>query len=177
MKIPFTSRIADISSLTLLAVVLYTSQPEKQAPTSIAPPKPQTPVTVAALIVPANEAYFDLIVETSECLGENLWIGGKLECIPAADLNRAGHTPKNRQFALKELTATGLSTYNSYKLRNTNGTLKAIGASHGKVFLQLQEGRMQLQPTSGEAPIIMAYQRTLPEAVYRNDSAGNWICE
>lgn len=174
MKIPFTSRIADISSLTLLAIVLYTSQPEKQQPATITPPPPevQTPVTVAALTVPTNEAYFDLIVETAECLGENLWIGGKIECIPAAD------DPKKirRQFAVKELTATGLSTYNSYKLRNNYGTLKAIGDKNGRVFLQLQEGPMQLQPTSGDAPIVVAYQRTLPEAIY-DDSAGNWICE
>ncbi|MBC5775793.1 hypothetical protein H8S95_17090 [Pontibacter sp. KCTC 32443] len=178
MKIPFTSRIADISSLLLLAVVLYTSQPEKkQEPTSIAPPKAQPPVTVAALTVPTNEAYFDLIMETSECLGENLWIGGKVECVPARGINTTNQTLNQRKFALKELTATGLSTYNSYKLRNTNGTLKAIGDKNGKVFLQLQEGQMQLQPTSGEAPIIVAYQRTLPEAVYRDDSVGNWICE
>jgi hypothetical protein len=173
MKIPFTSRIADISSLTLLAVVLYTSRPEKQQEPMRTPPETeQPPVTVAALLVPSNEAYFDLIVETSECLGENLWIGGKVECIPepAANYN-------HRQFAVKELTATGLSTYSSYKLRNTNGTFKAIGAKNGRVFLQLQEGQMQLQPVTGEAPIKMAYQRTLPEAVYQNNTAGNWICE
>jgi hypothetical protein len=174
MKIPFTSRIADISSLTLLAVVLYTSQPEKQPPATIAPPEVQTPVTIAALTVPSNEAYFDLIVETSECLGENLWIGGKIECVPA------GNNPKtkkvHRQFAVKDLTATGLSTYNSYKLRNNYGTLKAIDDKNGRVFLQLQEGPMQLQPTSGDAPIVVAYQRTLPEAIY-DKGAGNWICE
>ena len=174
MKIPFTSRIADISSLTLLAVVLYTSQPEKQEPATIAPPEKQTPVTVAALTVPTNEAYFDLIVETSECLGENLWIGGKIECIPAAENLKTKKA--QRQFAVKELTATGLSTYNSYKLRNNYGTLKAIGDRNGRVFLQLQEGPMQLQPTSGDAPIVVAYQRTLPEAIY-DDNAGNWICE
>lgn len=178
MKIPFTSRIADISSLTLLAIVLYTSQPEKQQELqTIAPPAAQPPVTVAALIVPSNEAYFDLIVETSECLGENLWIGGKIECIPAEDRLANGQPAYRRKFAVKELTATGLNTYNSYKLRNTNGTLKAIGDKNDRVFLQLQEGQMQLQPTSGEAPIIVAYQRTFPESIYRNNSAGNWICE
>jgi hypothetical protein len=178
MKIPFTSRIADISSLLLFAVVLYTSRPEKQQePQTIAPQIKQSPVTVAALSVPTNEAYFDLIMETSECLGENLWIGGKIECIPADTVIKLSQHSRSRHFALKDLTATGLNTYNSYKLRNTNGTLKAIGDRNGRVFLQLQEGQMQLQPTTGEAPIIVAYQRTLPEAVYHDDSAGNWICE
>ncbi|NDK56883.1 hypothetical protein [Pontibacter fetidus] len=176
MKIPFTSRIADISSLLLLAVVLYTSRPDRQEQNQpVATHIKQAPVTVAALTVPANEAYFDLIMETSECLGENLWIGGKVECIPADTVLKLSQ--QARHFAVKDLTATGLSTYNSYKLRNTNGTLKAISDKNGRVFLQLQEGQMQLQPTTGEAPIIVAYQRTLPEAVYHDDSAGNWICE
>lgn len=170
------SRISDITSLLLLAFVLYTSQPEKpqiQA-SSAQPGPPPTPVTLAALTVPADEAYFDLIVETAECLGENLWIGGKIECLSPDGAPKAPLT--QRRFAVKELTATGLSTYNSYNLRNNYGTLKAIGDKSGRVILQLQEGPMQLQPTSGEAPIIVAYQRTLPEAVY-NDSAGNWICK
>ncbi|MEJ8758423.1 hypothetical protein WG947_15525 [Pontibacter sp. H259] len=174
MKKPIISRISDITSLVLLAFVWYTSLPEKeqkQTSTVTYSPSP-TPVTVAALVVPANEAYFDLIVETSECLGENLWIGGKVESIPATTNNYT-----HRNFTLKELTATGLNTYSSYKLRNTNGTLKAIEDEEGRVFLQLQEGQMQLQPTSGEAPIIMAYQRTLPEAVQQDDSVGNWICK
>jgi len=174
MKKPLISRISDISSLVLLAFVLYTSRPEKQEQTSMAipSPPPATPVTLAALTVPTNEAYFDLIVETSECLGENLWIGGKVECItvPATNYN-------HRRFAVKELTATGLNTYSSYKLRDTSGTIKAIEDKNGRVFLQLQEGQMQLQPTSGEDPIIMAYQRTLPEAVQKDNTAGNWICE
>lgn len=170
------SRISDISSLLLLAFVLYTSQPEKpQKQASSAPPSPPaTPVTLAALSVPADEAYFDLIVETAECLGENLWIGGKIECLSPEDASKA---PLNmRRFAVKELTATGLSTYNTYKLRNNYGTLKAVGDKSGHVILQLQEGPMQLQPISGEAPITVAYQRTLPEAVY-HDTVGNWICK
>ena len=174
MKKPLISRISDISSLVLLAFVLYTSQPEKQQEQTsmVKPSQPATPVTLAALTVPTNEAYFDLIVETSECLGENLWIGGKVECITAPATNH-----NHRKFAVKELTATGLNTYSSYKLRDTSGTIKAIEDKNGRVFLQLQEGQMQLQPTSGEAPIIMAYQRTLPEAVQQDNSTGNWICE
>ena len=88
MEKPLISRISDISSLVLLAFVLYTSQPEKQ----------------------------------------------------------------------QEQTSM-------------------VKDKNGRVFLQLQEGQMQLQPTSGEAPIIMAYQRTLPEAVQQDNSTGNWICE
>ncbi|MBB6609774.1 hypothetical protein H7F15_01875 [Pontibacter sp. Tf4] len=176
MKKHLISRISDISSLLLLAVVLYTSQPQapqKQTSHVHAGPPP-APVTLAALTVPSNEAYFDLIVETSECLGENLWIGGKVECLPPAGKPKA--TFAQRRFAVKELTATGLSTYNSYKLRNNYGTLKAISDRSGHVILQLQEGPMQLQPTTGEAPIIVAYKRTLPGAVH-DDSVGNWICK
>lgn len=169
------SRVSDIASLALLAAVLYTSQPQKQqAPGNVLHSEPPPPVTIAALTVPANVAYFDLIVETSECLGENLWIGGKIECLPPA--NKHSQRLTQRRFAVKELTATGLSTYNSYKLRNNYGTLKATDGKGGKVFLQLQEGPMQLQPVTGEAPIIVAYQHTLPEAVY-DHSAGTWICE
>ncbi|NEM96536.1 hypothetical protein [Pontibacter burrus] len=176
MKKHLISRISDISSLLLLAFVLYTSQPQepqKQMRT-VPPSPPPAPVTLAALTVPTDEAYFDLIVETSECLGEKLWIGGKIECLTTLDSH--GRKPALRKFAVKDLTATGLSTYNSYKLRNNYGTLKAIGDKNGRVFLQLQEGPMQLQPTTGEAPITVSYERTLPEAIY-HDTDGNWICK
>ncbi len=173
MKVPILSRISDVASLLLLAAVLYSSQPEKHTEPMPQPqlhqPKPSPPVTLAALDTPAQVTYFDLIVETTECLGENLWIGGKVVSLPA-------HGSERPHFALQDLTAAGLNTYSYYKLRNTSGALKVASDKKGNLYLQLQDGQMQLQPVSGET-ITVAYQRNLPEPVYQTETAGNWICK
>ncbi len=135
--------------------------------------KEQTIVTLAASEAPDEEAYFDLIAETSDCLGENLWIGGKVEA--AAD-SRTGDSPSHKVYKVKELTATGLNTNNSYTLRDSKGTLTAISDEDGNIYVQIGEGRLQLVPESGKDPIVVAYQ-PWANAGQAEGIAGKWSCQ
>ena len=174
MKRFFTLTTSDLSLLVTLTTILFVScstrvenEANRQAGLETAKIVKELPViTVAKLDNPAtNQGYFDLIVETSNCLGENLWIGGKLE-------SKTGETPRTSEYEVTQLTATGLSSNISYTFANKEGTIKAVGTDAGVVYLQLQEGLLQLQPSVNPTPIALAFHKQ-EEA----DSPGYWSCK
>ncbi|MFD2514168.1 hypothetical protein ACFSRY_09845 [Pontibacter locisalis] len=144
-----------------------------EAETEIMASKEVTAVTVAAIERPSDEVYFDLIANTSNCLGEDLWLGGKLESSDKVHLSKSGAISKTKVYEVTELTATGLNTNNNY-LINNSGTLQAKYDEKGVVFLQLNEGEIKLKPYHSAAPIVVAYQ---PEDGYFDGTLGRWSCK
>jgi hypothetical protein len=125
-------------------------------------------VTVATLnATAANKGYFDLIVETADCLGENLWIGGKLE-------NITEEITGEDEFKVTQFTVTGLKSNLSYALENTEGTVKAVSTKAGIMQLQLQEGILKLRPISSSAQISIAYHTSSDISEY---NSGYWSCK
>ncbi|WP_242926128.1 hypothetical protein [Pontibacter vulgaris] len=139
--------------------------------------KEQTAVTVMAsqTQTQTEEAYFDLIAETTDCLGENLWIGGKVETVVQAESN-TGDSPDQKVYQVKDLTATGLSTNKTYTLQNSAGTLNAVSDADGNIYVQLGEGQLQLMPTSGSKPVVMAFQ-PWADTEQTEGMAGKWRCQ
>jgi len=177
-----TSVSSDLSLLaSLFLMLLYSSctaridrnaqEPATEQETPVAAVQ-KTPVTLAAIEAPAGEAYFDLIAETTDCLGENVWIGGKVESADKLALSKTGALRKTKVYQVTELTATGLSTNHSYTFRDQNNALLAIVDNDGKVNLQLRDGALQLSTMPGDAPIVLAFHQTA------SVSAGtDWSCQ
>ncbi|MHC2990646.1 hypothetical protein OB13_03255 [Pontibacter sp. HJ8] len=125
---------------------------------------------------PIEEAYFDLIANTSGCLGEDLWIGGKVESTNKVALSKAGAITNEIVFEVKDLTATGLNTNSYYTLRDTAGTLKAFYDEEGVLRIQVQEGPLKLVPRAGHGSILVAYHA--PAAGEKqNSNDGSWLCQ
>ncbi|WP_299817869.1 hypothetical protein [uncultured Pontibacter sp.] len=141
---------------------------------TVAPQKPAA-VTVAAIKRTSDEVYFDLIAETKNCLGENLWLGGKLESTDKVVLSNSGAFSKTKVFTVTELTATGLSSNNAYQV-NSNNTLQARYDNKGTIYLQLNDGQMQLKPYPSADPIMVAYQPN-PNDGYFDGTLGRWSCK
>ncbi|MBF9252940.1 hypothetical protein I2I11_06530 [Pontibacter sp. 172403-2] len=177
---------SDLSDLTLLAslflmVLLYASctarvdrnaqetAPEQEMPVAAVQ---KTPVTLAAIEAPADEAYFDLIAKTADCLGENVWIGGKVESADKLALSKTGALRKAKVYRVTELTATGLNTNHSYTFRDQDNALLAIGDNDGHVKLQLRDGALQLSTMPGDAPIVVAFQQTASVG-----AGSDWSCQ
>jgi hypothetical protein len=133
-------------------------------------------VTVAAMEEPIDEAYFDLIANTTACLGEDLWIGGKVESTNKVSLSKAGAITKHKVYEVTDLTATGLNTNSYYTLRDTAGTLRAVSDDEGVLRIQLRDGQLQLMPRVGRGSIMVAYQApTASNQKYNAD--GKWRCQ
>lgn len=177
MKRIFTLNISDLPFLITLVTILFSScstRVEKEAmdqagleTTKIVKEIPV--ITVATLdAVATDEGYFDLIVETSGCLGENLWIGGKLE-------SKTGGTTGENEFDVTQFTATGLNSNVSYALENQAGTIKAVSNEAGVLQLQLQEGLLKLRPVTSSGPILIAYHKN--ESDKPEYQPGYWSCK
>ena len=141
--------------------------------TQAAAPK-QNPVTIAAIEKTSDEVYFDLIAETDQCLGENLWLGGKLESTDKVVLSDTGAFSKVKEFVVTELTATGLNSNNLYQVNNSN-LLQAKYDEGGIIYLQLNTTQMQLRSYAKAEPIVVAYQPQAEES-YFDGSLSNWRC-
>ncbi|QCR24174.1 hypothetical protein [Pontibacter sp. SGAir0037] len=136
----------------------------------------QPAVTVASLGEAAEETYFDLIANTSNCLGEDLWIGGKIESAKKLVMTQTGSTSLQKVYEVKELTATGLHSNNSYTLLNDAGTLKAVCDESGVLYIKLAEGPLQLVSEESTKPLTVAYEPVL--AVNSEDGkTGIWSCK
>lgn len=135
-------------------------------------------VTVAAIQAPEDEAYFDLIAETSSCLGENLWIGGKVESSRQMALTKSGDITHIKVYRIKELTATGINSNQSYTFEENAGILKATYAGSDMLHLQLNDGELQLMHSAatGAEPVVLAYHTTKPNEL-QTGKAGNWSCK
>jgi hypothetical protein len=133
-------------------------------------------VTIAAIEKPTDEIYFDLIAKTYNCLGEDLWLGGKLESSDDVKLSKSGAISKTKVYKVTELTATGLSTNTSYLLNNNTKTLNAKFDEKGVIYLQLNEGKMQLKPYQSATPIVLAYQPN-SKADQADEALGSWSCK
>jgi hypothetical protein len=133
-------------------------------------------VTVAAIEEPIDEAYFDLIANTSACLGEDLWIGGKVESTNKVSLSKAGAITKHKVYEVKDLTATGLNTNSYYTLRDSAGTLRAVSDEEGVLRIQLQDGQLQLMPRVGRGAIMVAYKAPATNS-QKYSADGNWKCQ
>ncbi len=167
MKKIFTPGFSDVTSLSLLFLILLlqvscTARVEQQEQQAIVPiaTTQNTSVILGVLEAPAGEVYFDLIAETADCLGENVWIGGKLESTDNLALSKTGALRKSKAYQVKELTATGLSTNHNYTFRDQNNALQAVVAEDGTIRLQLRNGALQLSTMPGDAPIVLAFQQT-----------------
>ncbi|MBC5993913.1 hypothetical protein [Pontibacter cellulosilyticus] len=181
----FTSKFSDYTlfayffiALLLGACSTHVEQDKKEstAETETAAPQKHSAVTVAAIEKTADEVYFDLIAETDNCLGEDLWLGGKLESTDKVVLGNSGAFSKTKVFTVTELTATGLSTNNTYLVSNNNNLLQAKYDNKGTIYLQLRDGQMQLKAYPTAKPIVVAYQLD-PEEGYYDGSLGNWRCQ
>ncbi|MBD1397278.1 hypothetical protein H9Q13_08890 [Pontibacter sp. JH31] len=180
----FTLETSDLSLwvvLTALLLVSCSPKVEHKAENLTSSPQATTApsvgaITVAAMDEPVEEAYFDLIAKTSACLGEDLWIGGKVESTNKVALSKAGAITKQKVYEVKDLTATGLNTNSYYTLRDSAGTLKAIANEEGVLQIQLQEGSLKLLPRTGQGAILVAYQA--PSAGTQAKSReGSWHCQ
>ncbi|WP_018476187.1 hypothetical protein [Pontibacter roseus] len=138
--------------------------------------RPTEILTVAAIEEPTEAAYFDLIANTSACLGEDLWIGGKVESTDRVALSEAGAVTRHKVYELRDLTATGLNSNSFYTLWGGTDALKAVFDEAGVLRVQLQEGDLQLIPKTGNAPILVAYHAP-EQGTQQNDSYGSWQCK
>ncbi|MDX5421552.1 MAG: hypothetical protein LPK14_04810 [Hymenobacteraceae bacterium] len=150
------------------------SDEQKAAPTPVAA-KEVPAVTVAAIEGTSDEVYFDLIAETTNCLGENLWFGGKLEGATHLAPGNAGADSPKRTYEVTELTATGLSSNQSYVIENSSKTLKAYSDEDGVIYIQLSEGKLRLAPKAGSSPVIVAYNPSQSDD-YFDGVADRWSC-
>lgn len=163
-------------ALTLGACSTHVEQDKKTTEPEAVAAKEAASVTVAAIEQPSDEVYFDLIAKTSNCLGEDLWLGGKLESTDKVQLSNSGAISKTKVYKVTELTATGLNTNNSYLVNNNAGTLQAKYDEKGVIYIQLSEGKMQLKAYPSAAPIVVAYQPN-PDDGYFDGSLGRWSCK
>ena len=176
---------SELSDLTLLAslflmVLLYNSctarvdRNAQEPATEQEPPmaaEQKAPVTLAAIEAPAGEAYFDLIAATADCLGENVWIGGKVQSADKLALSKTGALHKTKVYQVTELTATGLSSVTWYTFRDQDNALLAVDDNDGHVNLQLRDGALKLSPMPGDAPIVVAFHQTASVG-----SGTDWSC-
>ncbi|WP_439880640.1 hypothetical protein ACSX1A_15975 [Pontibacter sp. MBLB2868] len=136
-----------------------------------------TSVTVAAIEKSSDEVYFDLIAKTTNCLGEDLWLGGKLESTDKVTFSNSGAISKTKAYKVTELTATGLNTNNSYLVNNNAGTLWAKYDEKGVIYLQLSEGKMQLKAYPSATPVVVAYQPNPQDGERPDGTLGRWSCQ
>ncbi|GHA65841.1 hypothetical protein [Pontibacter akesuensis] len=139
-------------------------------------PKQAPAVTVAAITEPSEEVYFDLVARTSNCLGENIWFGGKLVSEEKISLASSGAITEAKVYRIAELTATGLNSNKNYQVSNDKNTLKAVTGSQGEVYIQLTQGELLLLPQEDEQPLVLAYQPN-PTDGYYDGMPGRWSCE
>lgn len=131
--------------------------------------------SVASIEEPAEETYFDLIAKTSSsCLGEDLWIGGKVESANKLVKNRAEGSKLQKVYEVKELTATGLNSNTIYTLLNEEGTLQAVCDESGVLYIKLAEGPLQLVSSSDDSPVTVAYEPIF--AINTSSEGGQWSC-
>ncbi|WP_276498583.1 hypothetical protein [Pontibacter litorisediminis] len=150
---------------------------EQQTPTVAVVASKEVPaITVASFQSQSDEVYFDLIANTSNCLGENLWFGGKLESQSKAVLASSGAYTQQKVYRVTELTATGLNSNNSYRVNNSGNTLRAVVSETGEIFLQLSQGQLQLEPQANAKPLVLAYQPN-PKEGYYDGTVGRWSCK
>lgn len=135
----------------------------------------QPAATVASIEVPTEEAYFDMIAKTSSCLGEDLWIGGKVQTSAKVIKTAAGSTNIQKVYEVKDLTATGLNSNDNYTLLNEEGTLKAVYDEEGVLYIKLAEGPIKLISKSGTKPLTVAYEPVL--AINSEGESGFWRCK
>ncbi|MDX5436756.1 MAG: hypothetical protein LPK03_06145 [Pontibacter sp.] len=151
-------------------------QQDMEATATTVGPKDVPTVTVAAIENQSDEVYFDLIANTSSCLGEDLWFGGKLESYNKALLANSGAFSQQKVYRITELTATGLNSNNSYLVNNKANTLRAVVDKDGTIFLQLSQGQLQLVPQEKSKPVVLAYQPKATDG-YLDGSVGRWSCK
>ncbi|GAB3202859.1 hypothetical protein ABID22_001107 [Pontibacter aydingkolensis] len=179
----FTSKISDYTSFFFFALVLFLpsctthveQETEEATTTTNFAPEKASLITVAAIERTADEVYFDLIAETDNCLGEDLWLGGKLQSTDKVVLSNSGAFSKTKEYVVTELTATGLNSNNTYQVNNNNNLIRAKYDNKSTIYLQLSDGHMQLKPYPSAAPIVVAY-KTVPENGYYEGSLGQWRC-
>lgn len=176
MKKIFTLNTSKLSFLITLVAFLFSScstrvEKEAQNSTGLETTKiiKEIPViTVATLDTTAiSGGYFDLIVETTGCLGENIWIGGKLE-------DESEGTTGEPEFEITQFTATGLNSNVSYALENEEGTIKAVSNEAGVIQLQLQEGTLKLRSITSSGQIAITYHNDPDKSGY---PSGYWSCK
>ncbi|WP_299760249.1 hypothetical protein [uncultured Pontibacter sp.] len=154
-------------------------EPEQKQPdaaVAVVASKKVPTVTVASFQNQSDEVYFDLIAKTSNCLGEDLWFGGKLESHSKAVLASSGAYSHQKVYKVTELTATGLNSNSSYKVDNNANTLHAVVDKDGVIFLQLSQGQLQLVPQANGESVVLAYQPNANEG-YFDGSIGRWSCK
>lgn len=183
-----TPVISDLNLLTLLILPLLMlvscsprverdadNQQDMEATATIVGPTDVPAVTVAAIENQSDEVYFDLIANTSNCLGEDLWFGGKLESYNKAVLANSGAFLQQKVYRITELTATGLNSNSSYLVNNKANMLRAVVDKNGVIFLQLSQGQLQLVPQQKSKPVVLAYQPKATDG-YLDGSVGRWSC-
>ncbi|AKD02689.1 hypothetical protein PKOR_05570 [Pontibacter korlensis] len=148
----------------------------QEATVAVVAPKNVPTVTVASFQNESDEVYFDLIANTSSCLGEDLWFGGKLESHSKAMMAKSGGSSYQKVYKITELTATGLNSNNSYKVDNKTNTFRAVVDKDGTIFLQLSQGQLQLVPQANAKPLELAYQPN-PSEGYYDGTIGRWSCK
>ncbi|GAB3824253.1 hypothetical protein GCM10028895_32280 [Pontibacter rugosus] len=181
-----TLKISDVNSFVLIIVSLLVlascsarverEVDEQHNTTAVVAPIKAPSITVAAIENASDEVYFDLIAETSNCLGEDLWLGGKLESNDKVSLASSGAISPSKVYRITELTATGLNSNSSYLVNNKAHTLKAVTGSRGVVYIQLSQGQLQLVPQTDAKPLVLAYQPNPAEGYY-DGLAGRWSCK
>lgn len=167
-----------LSLLLISACTTRMDRDTEKKPDAFAAVAPtQSPaVTVAAIENPSEEVYFDLVARTSNCLGENIWFGGKLESDEKIALASSGAITESKVYRITELTATGLNSNKNYLVDNKANTIKAVTGSGGEVYIQLGQGELQLLPKENEQPLVLAYQPN-PTDGYYDGMPGRWSCE
>ncbi len=180
----FTFKISDYTLFSILSFVLifiscstHIEQEIKEttAQTETTLPVKHKVITVAAIDKITDEVYFDLIANTQNCLGEDLWLGGKLVSKDKVILSNSGAFSKTKVFTVTELTATGLSSNNTYLVNDKYNTLHAKYDEKGTIYLQLSDGEILLKAYPSAAPIVMAYRSNSADGYY-DGSVGHWSC-
>ncbi|MFD2999966.1 hypothetical protein ACFS7Z_06315 [Pontibacter toksunensis] len=176
---------SDKSDLTLLAVLFFllllfsscTARVEKevqghQKTTEAVAAEEAAAVTVAAFNNTSDEVYFDFIAKTSGCLGEDVWLGGKLESKRKVMLSNSGAIFPVKEYQVTELTAVGLSTNNNYAVQDEEQIMKGVSRGNGVIHLQLTEGELELLSPSNTDPVVLAYE----PIIMSKKIAGTWSC-
>lgn len=183
-----TSALSELNLFALLILPLFVlascsarveldDKEQQQGTTAtVVAPKDVPTVTVAAYNNAADEVYFDLIANTAGCMGEDLWLGGKLERDTKVSLANSGAVSHSKVYRITELTATGLQSNSVYLVNNQTHTLKATTDKDGTVYLQLAQGQLQLLPDATGKPVVLAYQPNPVEGYY-DGTVGSWRCK
>lgn len=177
-----TSDKSDLSLLAVLFLMLLlfsscTARVEKevqehQKTTAAVAAEEDAAVTVAAFNNTSDEVYFDFIAKTSGCLGEDVWLGGKLESIRKVMVANSGALFPVKEYKVTELTAVGLSTNNNYAVQDKEQILKGISKGNGVIHLQLIDGELELLSPSNSHPVVLAYE----PVIMSKTIAGTWSC-